>query len=93
MKNKKWLINLTDYNSAINYSLRNITVGTYLVDIWYKTPLSPNNYDGLKLSLIEVIDEDSSRDLNENTSVSNESTRKQSSVLTNASRYLLFNSH
>lgn len=88
LKNKSWLINLTEYETTINYSLSNIPIGTYLVDIWYKSPLSENNYDGLKLWIIEVIDENSSKDFNESTFILIESTRKQSSVQERLYEYL-----
>ena len=80
LKNEKWLSNLTEYNSSINYSLSSIPVGTYLVDIWYKSTLSGNNYDGFKLSIIEVKNESSSENLNESTPSSKEFARKQSKV-------------
>ena len=88
LKNKKWLSNLTEYNAVINYSVSNIPIGTYLMDIWYKTPLSQNNYDGLKLSLIEVNNENSTKDFTENTSIFNESTRKQSKLQGKLYEYL-----
>lgn len=33
VKNSKWLSDLTEYNINVNYSLRNIPEGTYIVDL------------------------------------------------------------
>ncbi|KOA21329.1 bacterial Ig-like domain (group 4) [Clostridium homopropionicum DSM 5847] len=52
--NNKWLLNLTDYASEINYDLSKIPSGTYVVDIWGKSPDSKNNYDGWKLKTIKI---------------------------------------
>jgi outer membrane protein assembly factor BamE (lipoprotein component of BamABCDE complex) len=54
VKNNKWLTNLTSYNTSINYSLKNIPVGTYIVDIWAKDIKSKNKYDGYKLKIITI---------------------------------------
>ena len=57
VKNNKWLTNLTDYAANINYNIKNIPEGTYIVDIWGKKDNSNNKYDGWKLKLINIRDE------------------------------------
>lgn len=54
IKNNKWLTNLTEYNTNISYSLKNIPEGTYIVDIWAKDIKSKNKYDGWKLKIIAI---------------------------------------
>jgi hypothetical protein len=54
VKNNKWLTDLTEYNTNINYGLKDIPVGTYIVDIWAKNANSMNKYDGWKLKIITI---------------------------------------
>ncbi|MCB2298450.1 trypsin-like peptidase domain-containing protein [Clostridium tagluense] len=54
VKNSKWLTNLTDYNMNVNYNLKNIPEGTYIVDLWAKNNESQNKYDGFKLKVITI---------------------------------------
>ena len=54
VKNNKWLTDLTGYNTSVNYSLKNIPEGTYIVDLWAKNINSKNKYDGWKLKTITV---------------------------------------
>ena len=55
VKNNKWLTNLTEYNTSVNYSLKDIPEGTYIVDLWAKNINSKNKYDGWKLKIINVL--------------------------------------
>jgi hypothetical protein len=57
VKNSKWFTNLTDYATNINYSIKNIPEGTYIVDIWGKKDNSSNKYDGWKLKVINIRNE------------------------------------
>ena len=54
VKNNRWLNNLTGYSTTVNYSLKNIPEGTYIVDIWAKDIKSKNKYDGWKLKIINI---------------------------------------
>jgi hypothetical protein len=56
VKNNKWLTDLTEYNTNINYSLKSIPEGTYIVDLWVKNNESKNKYDGWKLKIITIKD-------------------------------------
>ena len=56
VKNNKWLTDLTEYNTNINYSLKSIPEGTYIVDLWAKNNDSKNKYDGWKLKVINIKD-------------------------------------
>lgn len=57
IKNNKWLGNLTQYDSKVEYDLSNITPGKYLVDIWGRRSDSSKKYEGWKLKVIEVKEE------------------------------------
>jgi hypothetical protein len=54
VKNNKWLTNLTEYSSTIDYDLSNIPSGTYILDAWAKNQTSTNKYDGWKLKVINI---------------------------------------
>jgi Leucine-rich repeat (LRR) protein len=54
VKNNKWLTNLTEYSSNVNYNLKDISEGIYIVDLWSKNLNSNNSYDGWKLKTITV---------------------------------------
>jgi hypothetical protein len=54
VKNNKWLVNLTEYRSGIDYDLSNIPEGTYILNIWAKSATSSNKYDGWKLKVINI---------------------------------------
>jgi hypothetical protein len=54
VKNNKWLTDLTEYNTSINYSLKNIPEGIYIVDLWVKNSQSKSKYDGWKLKVINI---------------------------------------
>jgi hypothetical protein len=54
VRNNKWLTNLTSYEKSINYDLNSLPEGPYIVDVWAKTETSTSQYDGWKLSVINV---------------------------------------
>ncbi|WBW99118.1 DUF5050 domain-containing protein [Oceanirhabdus sp. W0125-5] len=57
IKNSRWLGNLTEYSSKTEYNLQTLKPGKYLVDIWGRRSDSINKYDGWKLKIIEVKEE------------------------------------
>lgn len=59
VKNNRWLTELTQYKNKIEYNLRKIPQGIYVVDIWAKESNSSSKYDGWKLKIINVNSEES----------------------------------
>ena len=54
VKNSKWLTDLTEYSTNIDYSLKGIPAGIYIVDLWAKNTNSTKKYDGWKLKVITI---------------------------------------
>ncbi|MCY6355153.1 DUF5050 domain-containing protein [Clostridium sp. ZS2-4] len=57
VKNNSWMTNLTEFGDNINYDLSSIPAGKYIVDVWGKRNNSSKVYDGWKLKIIEVKEE------------------------------------
>lgn len=57
VKNNKWMTDLTQYEDEINYDLKNIKEGKYIIDLWCKDKNSSKKYDGWKLKVIDITKE------------------------------------
>lgn len=58
VKKSEWITDLTQYSTATQLNLSYIPEGTYIVDLWAKNNNSNKKYDGWKLEIINIVNND-----------------------------------